>query len=37
MKNQFFRKAIERKKQENDKNITLDILPEKIRPVAPKK
>jgi|TARA_B100000073_G_C23247876_1_gene376994 hypothetical protein len=37
LKNQFFKKAIERKKNESDKKKTPQVLPEKIKPDGPKK
>ena len=37
LKNQFFKKAIERKKNESDKKKTPQALPEKIKPDGPKK
>ena len=37
LKNQFFKKVIERKKYEKDKKRTPVVLPEKIKPGGPKK
>ena len=37
LKNQFFKKAMDRRKYEKDKNRTPVVLPEKIKPGGPKK